>query len=87
MSRFFFDILNGDVIEDNEGMEFPEAQTACDEALRSLPDMVKGHDLCDGGKDVTIIVRSEHGRPIYRATLTIKEQWLADVISTFHNMR
>ncbi|WP_267426989.1 hypothetical protein [Methylobacterium sp. GC_Met_2] len=77
MARYFFDVTNGSVVSDDEGIEFDDAHSASQEALRSLPDMVKDQPLGSVGEKVSVTMRDDHGIPVYRATLTIEDEWLA----------
>lgn len=77
MARYFFDVTNGGVVSDDEGIEFDNAQSASQEALRSLPDMATDHLLMQVDKKVSVSMRDDHGIPVYRATLTIEGEWLA----------
>jgi len=76
MGRYFFDVSDNDLVTDDDGIEFPNARCASQEALQSLPDMAKAL-VPERGKDtVTVTMRNEHGIAIYKATLTIKSEWL-----------
>lgn len=76
MARYFFDVANGSVVSDDVGLDFDNAQTASQEALRSLPDMVKDQPLGSAGGKVSIAMRDGQGILVYRATLTIEDEWL-----------
>ena len=52
MPRFYFDIHDGErFTPDDEGLEFPDAQTARDKAVSSLPDIARDV-MPDGQKRV-----------------------------------
>lgn len=72
MTRYFFDVSNGSDVSDDVGLNFDDAHTASQEALRSLPDMVKDQPFKRMGEKVSVTVRDNHGIPVYRATLTIE---------------
>lgn len=77
MARYFFDVSNGSDISDDVGLDFDNAHTASQEALWSLPDMVKDQPPGSVGEKVSVTMRDDHGIPVYRATLTIEGEWLA----------
>ncbi|MCJ2016426.1 hypothetical protein MKK84_03110 [Methylobacterium sp. E-065] len=77
MARYFFDVSNGSDVSDDVGLVFDDARSASQEALRSLPDMVKDQLLGSVGEKVSVTMRDDHGIPVYRATLTIEGEWLA----------
>lgn len=78
MARYFFDVSDGELVVDDDGVEFADARCASREALQSLPDMAKGLLQTTGTKTISVIVRDEHGTALYRATLTIEGTWLQD---------
>ena len=63
-------------VSDDVGLDFDDAHTASQEALRSLPDMVKDQPLTRTGEKVSVTMRDDFGIPVYRATLTIEGEWL-----------
>ena len=76
MARYFFDVSNGSDVSDDVGLDFDDAHTASQEALRSLSDMVKDQPLKSIGEKVSVTMRDDHGIPVYRAILTIETEWL-----------
>ncbi len=76
MARYFFDVSDCNLVTDDDGIEFADARCASREALQSLPDMAKGMLLSGASEAVTVTMRDEHGTTLYRATLTIKDEWL-----------
>lgn len=78
MARYFFDVSNGSDVSDDVGLDFDNAHAASQEALRSLPDMLKDQQLGSAGGKVSIAMRDGQGILIYRATLTIEDEWLHD---------
>jgi hypothetical protein len=76
MGRYFFDVSDGNLLTDDVGIEFADARCASQEALQSLPDMAKGLLPDTGSETVTVTMRDERGTAVYRATLTIKGEWL-----------
>ncbi len=70
MMRYYFDLLDGDVIAvDEEGMEFPDLAAAQAEAARSLANMVRDAalDLAQDGVSLAVEVRDGNG-PVLRVT-------------------
>lgn len=45
MPRYFFHVVNGDFIPDNEGMEIAEVDRVKDEAVRIAGDMIRDQGL------------------------------------------
>lgn len=76
MARYFFDVMDGGICLDDVGVEFPDAQSACKEALHALPDLAKSFLPEKVSEEVVITMRDESGKALYRATLTIKTEWL-----------
>ena len=78
MARYFFDVSDGQLVTDDDGIEFADARCASREALRSLPDMAQSLLPTTGSETITVTIRDEHGTLLYRATLTIEGAWLQD---------
>lgn len=78
MARYFFDVADGDIVHDDDGLEFDDVRSASREALRSLPDLARDLHLSTTGEKLSVTMRDDHGVPIYRATLTIQDEWLQD---------
>ena len=78
MARYFFDIVDGGLTLDDEGVEFADVRTASREALQSLPDRANSHITDHQIGEVTVTVRDDRGIPVYRATLTIDTEWLVE---------
>lgn len=76
MARYFFDVLNGGLAIDDEGIECLDAQSASREALHALPDLAKSYSVGEAIEQITVIMRDGLGRAIFRATLTIDAEWL-----------
>lgn len=76
MSLYYFDLIDGGLNLDNEGLEFATAAEAQREALRSLPDMAKELLGTKEEHEVSITMRNERGVPVFEATLTIEARWL-----------
>lgn len=76
MPRYFFDVIDGGLTVDDEGIGLPNMQAARAEALHALPDLAKNLLQTEDEREVSITVRDEGGRPIFEATLTIRARWL-----------
>ena len=77
MPRYFIDTDDNDVLHiDEEGVELANDETARLCAQDALPDMARDH-LPDGDRRTFVAaVRNEAGEVIYRATLTLKGEWV-----------
>lgn len=77
MPLYFFDSGDGEyVLHGDAGIELPGPQEACDEAVRLLPSIA--HDMGFGydGQDIVSIVRNERNQVIFKATMSLKAEWL-----------
>jgi hypothetical protein len=64
MPRFFFDIeWQGILLADDEGLEFPSALAAREEAGRAAAEMVRD-GLVDAPGEARLLVRNENGEPL-----------------------
>lgn len=78
MPLYFFDsgdpecFLRGDV-----GVELPGPQEARDEAVRLLPSIARDMGLSYDGQDIVSVVRNERNQVIFKATLSLRAEWLA----------
>ena len=76
MPRFFIDTHDDDMfVEDDQGLDLPNAEAAQKIALAALPDMAR--DRVQDGKHRTFCasVRDEAGTSLYKATLTLSGEW------------
>jgi hypothetical protein len=72
MPRFFFDVREGiRFAPDDEGLEFPDLDTAEREAATTAAEI--GRELLPKGvaRCVTVEVRNEHGQRVATATVTL----------------
>ena len=71
MSRFYFDIRNGEnFVSDEEGLEFPTVNEARDDASRALGQMIK-EAMPDGmHHDMAVEVRGADKRPLFKVQIT-----------------
>lgn len=71
MPRFYFDIHDGELQRDEEGLECANVEAARERVMASLPDVAEL--ITSGDRDsqaVTVMVRDETGDRIYTGTLT-----------------
>ena len=79
MHRYFIDTDDDDMfVEDESGFMLESDDAARKYALAALPDMVLDHPPGDDQRTCLAIVRNEAGMVIYRATLTVKGEWVKD---------
>jgi hypothetical protein len=77
MPRFFFDIDDGDrTYRDDEGLNFSNAKSARDNAVSALPDIARDAMPDEERRDFMVTMRDESGKPIFRASLTLRTEWL-----------
>jgi hypothetical protein len=77
MSRYFFDLNNGDgPTRDEEGLELPSRAQVSKELARILLDVARD-ELPDSDRAViSITVRDERGTAVSVASLTFNNEWL-----------
>ncbi|MGO4568360.1 hypothetical protein AB4Z52_25715 [Rhizobium sp. 2YAF20] len=77
MSRYFFDLHNGDgPIRDEQGIALPSRARVSKELARILLDVARD-ELPDSDRAViSITVRDESGNAVSVATLTFSNEWL-----------
>ena len=77
MPLYFFDsgasecLLCGDA-----GVELPGPQEARDEAVRLLPSIAHDMGRSYHGQDIVSMVRDERNQVIFKATLSLRAEWL-----------
>ncbi len=82
MSRFYFDVEDGDnFTRDEEGLELPGVKAAEDEAAKTLPGIISD-SLPNGDRRVMMTVRDEAGHPVLRLSLTLVVERLDQSVST-----
>lgn len=76
MSRYFFDILNGESDRvDLGGHDVQDEAAARALALQTLADIAKEDILRGGEARITFRIR-RNSLPIYSVVMTLKEQWI-----------
>jgi len=69
--RYFFDIHDGDLQRDSEGLECDNVEAARRKVIESLPDVAELiTSNADDHQAVTVTVRDEEGSQVYAGTLT-----------------
>jgi hypothetical protein len=69
--RFYFDIHDGEIQRDEEGLECQTIEAARARVMASLPDVAELITSNNGDNQaVTVMVRDEEGSQIYAGTLT-----------------
>lgn len=77
MPRYFIDTDDGDrKISDTEGYQFSNDQEARNAAIAHLPD-IAGDVLPDGdSRTMSVVLRDEQKRAIFKAVLQLQGEWL-----------
>ncbi len=77
MTRYFFDLQNGDgQTLDEQGMELASREAVMQEVTRILVDIARD-ELPDGvGTRISVSVRTDIGEPVSVSTLTFQNRWL-----------
>ena len=77
MPLYFFDSGNPEcVLRGDAGVELPGPQEACDEAVRLLPSIAHDMGLSYDGQDIVSMVRNERNQVLFKATLSLRAEWL-----------
>jgi hypothetical protein len=71
MPRYFFDVLDGGLIRDEEGLELASIEAARMEVLRTLPAMAADVRARREARQLRIDVRDETGKYVLVGTLTV----------------
>lgn len=88
MPPYFFDsgacecLLCGDA-----GVELPGPQEACDEAVRLLPSIAHDMGRSYHGQDIVSRVRDERSQVIFKATLSLRVEWLVPFLEMKQKVR
>jgi hypothetical protein len=74
--RFYFDVdENTRATHDMDGDELADREAARQEALLILAQAAGSLQARKAGTEITVRVRDDAGRKIYRATLSLTERW------------
>lgn len=79
MSRYFFDLHNGDgVTRDKDGLELSTRASVTREVTRILLDVVQDEIGEQPNGAVSVVVRDDKGRAVSVANLTFSNAWFDD---------
>lgn len=79
MSRYFFDLHNGDgATRDNEGLELASRASVTREVNRILMDVAQDEIGDQSNGAVSVVVRDESGKAVSVANLTFSNSWMED---------
>jgi hypothetical protein len=75
--RYFFDIHDGQMLRDDEGIDLPGPEDAARHAKTVLPE-IAAHEVRKDGEHqaYSVLVTDEDGHPIYSVVLTYTGTWL-----------
>ncbi len=76
MPCYFIETNDGDAsMRDGDGHDFKNDGAARIAALAALPDMARDKIPDGDSRTFSVSVRNEHGRIIYKATMSLKGEW------------
>lgn len=77
MARYFFDIENGGLIHDDEGVECDDDAMVREAVVKALP-AIAADELRSNGdhRYFNVIVRDDTGQTVYAAVLSYNGVWL-----------
>ncbi|WP_426124861.1 DUF6894 family protein [Pararhizobium sp. PWRC1-1] len=76
MSRYFFDLHNGDgATRDEDGLELSTRESVTREVSRILLDVVQDEIGEQPNGAVSVVVRDDKGRAVSMANLTFSNSW------------
>jgi hypothetical protein len=68
MPLYHFDTIeDGDLVADDEGLEFTSLAVACDEAVRALGEMARDRLRCRDRQEIAISIRNGGLMPLFTA--------------------
>ncbi|NVD41960.1 hypothetical protein HT585_24130 [Ensifer sp. HO-A22] len=77
MTRYFFDLNNGDgKTVDEEGQELGSRNAIMQEVTRILVDVARDELPVGQGTEISVSVRTGVGKAVSVATLTFENEWL-----------
>lgn len=77
MSRYYFDLHNGDgPLSDHEGMELSSRKSVAMQVARILADIARDEMPTQDRIVISLKVRNEAGKAISVASLTFSNEWL-----------
>ena len=76
MPRYFFDTDNGDLlVQDDEGIDLPDAKAARTIGIDALSDMTRDRLPVGDRRSFGVRVRDERGTVLYSASLDMVGEW------------
>lgn len=76
MARYFFDVENGSLTVDDAGMTLEGPDAIAGAAMTTLLEIAKFEVVANNERELSVTVRDEAGKPVYRTSLTIRAGWL-----------
>ena len=76
--RFYFDVEDGGMTTDEEGVVLASSDEVAPNALRLLVDIARFEVISKNERRLSVTVRDEGGRPIYRSKLTVEAEWISE---------
>ena len=76
MPRYFFDVHDGALVPDHEGLDMDDPEVVAAEALKIVTDVARLEQLAQTRRQLSVTVRNAAGRAVYRAEVTIRAGWL-----------
>lgn len=77
MTRYFFDLRNGDgQTLDEQGLELPSRDAVMQEVTRILVDVARDELPGGVGTEISVSVRTDIGKTVSVSTLMFQNQWL-----------
>ena len=77
MPLYFFDSGDGErFLRSDAGVELPGRQEACEEAVRLLPSIAQDMGAGYNGQDIVSVVRDERSQVVFKATLSLRAEWI-----------
>ncbi|MEX6504889.1 hypothetical protein [Jiella sp. M17.18] len=77
MARYFFDVQDGeDFIRDEEGLACPSREEVRLAAIAALPTMARDALPDSDRHEISVHVRDQKDRPVFRASLLLRAEWL-----------
>jgi hypothetical protein len=81
MPRYFFDFWeDGNLIADDEGTDVPDFETAKDEAVVDLSELMKEILAAGGSHELKLVLRDESGEELLELALNYQEKILTKII-------
>jgi C4-type Zn-finger protein len=76
--RYFFDVEDGDRTVDEVGMELEGLRAAAVKAMKTLLEVGRFEVVIKNERRLTVVVRDESGKSVYRTEMAIEADWIID---------